>query len=178
MVRKRTWFEWLLEFLSDLYCGVRAKRGRQMLDTLMKDIRHAQRNLRRRPGFTIGAVLVLALGIGANAAVFSVVNSVLLKPLPYAEPERVVSVYQDSDDGAPSSSSFPASRDMAAYTDVFSGVAATSPATMTWEADDGPRSAFIEFATSSYFPVLGIAPVPVAGSTRLTTWSVRATTRL
>ncbi len=158
MVRNRTWFEWLPDFLNDLYYGVRVERGRQMLDTLMKDIRHAQRGLRRCPGFTIGAVLVLALGIGANAAVFSVVNSVLLKPLPYAEPERVVSVYQDSDDGVPRSSSFPATRDMAAYTDVFSGVAAMSAATMIWEADDGPRSAFIEYATSSYFPVLGIAP--------------------
>ena len=137
---------------------VRAERAGQMLDALMKDVRHAQRGLRRRPGFTICAVLVLALGIGANAAVFSVVNSMLLKPLPYADPERVVSVYQDSDDGAPRSSSFPATRDMATYTEVFSGVAAMSATTMTWEADDGPRSAFIEFVTSSYFPVLGIAP--------------------
>ena len=137
---------------------VRTEWAGQMLDLLMKDVRHAQRGLRRRPGFTIGAVLVLALGIGANAAVFSVVNSMLLNPLPYADPERVVSLYQDSDDGAPMSNSFPATRDMAIYTEVFSGVAAMSATTMTWEATDGPRSAFIEFVTSSYFPVLGIAP--------------------
>ena len=59
---------------------------------------------------------------------------------------------------APRSNSFPATRDMATYTEVFSGVAAMSPTTMTWEANDRPRSAFIEFVTSSYFPVLGIAP--------------------
>ena len=140
---------------------VREKRGGRLLDDVIQDVRHAQRSLRRTPGFTLSAVLVLALGIGANAAVFTVVNAVLLKPAPYAEPGRVVNVYQDSDDGGsrvPNSSSFPATRDMATYTDVFSGVAATSASPLTWEADDGPRQALVEYVTASYFPVLGIEP--------------------
>src|SRR5687767_10073524 len=58
------------------------------------DFEHAVRVLRRRPSFTICTILVLALGIGANAAVFSVVRAVLLRPLPYAEPERVVFVWR------------------------------------------------------------------------------------
>ena len=128
------------------------------MDDLRHDIRYAGRALLRSPAFTLLASLIVALGVGANTAVFTVVNAVLFKPPPYHDPARVVAVYQDSDAGDPSRNSFPATRDMAAYTDIFSGVAAMSAATITWEADDGPRQALVEYVTASYFPVLGLAP--------------------
>src|SRR5689334_23961539 len=63
------------------------------MESLLSDVRYAVRNLLRRPGFTIIAVVTLALGIGANTVIFSAINALLLKPLPFPELERVVAVW-------------------------------------------------------------------------------------
>src|SRR5262249_19738283 len=87
----------------------RDTRGLPTLDSLMKDVGYALRGFGREPGFTLVALIILALGIGANAAVFSIVNPLLLKPLPFADPDRLMWItkisHQPGNDG-PSARSY------------------------------------------------------------------------
>jgi len=128
--------------------------GGMGFDTLLQDVRYAARRLLRSPVFTLGAVALLAIGVGATTTVFTVVDALLFRPPPWDHPEEVVHVYQDSDDGEPSSTSFPAALDMARM-DVFSAVTATSSSSAAWEGPDGPEPVATEYTTSSYLDVLG-----------------------
>jgi len=128
------------------------------MDLFVQDVRYGVRRLAASPLFTVMAVLIIGLGIAANTAVFSAVNAFLLRPLPFADPDRVVHVYQHSDEGQPQSSSFPSYRAIASRSDVFSGAAAFFYTTVNAETDFGMRQSLVEFATSSYFPVLGLSP--------------------
>jgi predicted permease len=132
-----------------------ARRPSGGLMSLWHDVRYGIRQLARTPVFTTGAFALLAVGIGANVAVFAVIDRLLIRPLPYDRPDEVVYLYQDSDGGEPSETAFPAYRDMAA-SDVFSVVAATSPDTLTWESGESAAPAAIEFTTSSYLAVIGL----------------------
>lgn len=128
------------------------------VDGWIRDLGHAARRLVATPFFTLAGVTIVALGVGANATVFSVVDGLLFRPLPYTEPEALVSIYQDSDDGEPGLSSFPAYRDMAGVEGFFDGVAAVSPTQVSLETDDGVVPLSAAYATASYFPVLGLTP--------------------
>jgi len=96
------------------------------MDTLLKDIHYGIRNLLKRPGFTLVAVVTLALGIGANTAIFSVVNTVLLRPLPYEKADRLV-VLLETVSGHAISTSYPNFIDWRTQNTVFENVAALRP---------------------------------------------------
>lgn len=133
-------------------------RGAGIVETLWQDIRYSIRRLVRTPVFSLVAIAIVAVGIGANAAAFSLVDTLIFRPPPYQEPDRVLRIFQDSDEGSPNSSSFPAFQDMAATEGVFSGVAATSAEAAAWDGPDGPTQASVEYATSALFPVFGLTP--------------------
>ena len=130
-----------------------------MMKTWIKDVTDAARRLVRTPLFTFGAVAIVTLGIGVNAAAFAVVDAFLFRPPPFDDPTRVVRIFQDSDDGDPSSSSFPAYRDMTAFRDVFDAVAAVSPEAVTWERDEGDESLAIAYTSAAYLDAVGLQPV-------------------
>jgi putative ABC transport system permease protein len=138
----------------------RDARGTSSFETLARDTRHSLRRLMRDWRFTTAAVLILGLGIGANTAIFSLVNAVLFRRASLPEPGRLVDIYQRSaDPGGQDFNSYPAYLDMAEYTDVFLRTTAASiPHGATYQHEGVLRSAVIENATATYLSVLGLRP--------------------
>jgi len=130
------------------------------MQTLWQDLRYGARTLLKAPGFTIVAVITLALGIGANAAIFSLINAVLLKPLPFYEPERLVMVWEDASlAGFPRGEPSPANYvDWKAQQSVFEDMAALAWANFRLTGDGEPKQIFAYSITANMFPLLGIKP--------------------
>lgn len=129
------------------------------MDTLVADLRYALRKLARSPGFTFIALLTLALGIGANSAIFSVVYGVLFRPLPFADPELLVRVNTSVNGNTPFSAvSSPNYLDIAALSDVFTGVAAIAGGTVTLTGKGDPTDLTAGTVSANLFDVLGVRP--------------------
>src|SRR3954453_4579487 len=128
----------------------------------MNDFRFAFRQLWKAPGFTIAAVTVLALGIGANSAVFSLVNMMLFQPKPFTEPEQVVQLYSQDKKNPKSFRmfSYPTFQDIRQQNTVFADVMAHKTTIVgVGEKGGDTRRTIASIVSSNYFSVLGVAPV-------------------
>jgi putative ABC transport system permease protein len=137
------------------------------METLLQNVRYAFRQLRKYPGFTAVAVLTLAVGIGANAAIFSLVDQVLLKQLPVSEPDRLVQLkFVGSDTGHTDSYaganelyfSYPMYRDLRDQNTVFSGMLAMFPNQVGLQWKNSSSLVKSELVSGNYFSVLGVKP--------------------
>ena len=137
----------------------RSKGKERMMNSLSQDIRFAFRSLGRQPGFAVVAVLTLALGIGANTAVFSLTDAVLLRSLPVQDPESLVAVEGRRADGRVSIS-YPLFNEMRERQTVFTGLFADAGPGLERASMDGKRLSGIRTCSVSgnYFQVLGVQP--------------------
>jgi len=135
------------------------------LDEALRDVRYAARSLRRSPGFTATAVLSLAIGVGASAAIFSLVDQVLFRLLPVREPERLVAVDWKGNSlsfgwGPGAFMSYPLCRDLMKQDRFFDGVLCRFPTGVMLASGEGRQAEPVgaEIVSGSYFPVLGVVP--------------------
>jgi len=139
---------------------LRDARGASGIENTIKDVRYAVRALRRNPGFTLAAVLTLGLGIGANTALFSVVNGVLLRPLPYGQPERLVALQNRWDGNDGHSSISPAEYfDYLDQLTAFERIGVSTDAIVSLTGDGEPERLPAGALSAGVLPVLGVSPV-------------------
>lgn len=141
--------------------AVRDQRGMPWLENIGLDLKYALRSLRRTPRFTIVVMVTLALGIGANTAIFSVVNGVLLRPLPHHEGDRLVYLRHsvDGPGGASISFSVPEVRDLRNGVPSLAAIAEYSPWTVVVRGEEGSTRIDVGLVTGNYFDVMGLSPV-------------------
>jgi len=141
--------------------SVRAQRGIPWIESIVADLQYAVRTLRHSPAFTAVVVLTLALGIGANTAIFSAVRAVLLKPLPHHEGDRLLYLRQSMDGpgGADINFSVPEVNDFRGGVKSIAGIAEYSPFTLTMQGDDDAVRIDVGLVTGNYFEVMGLSPV-------------------
>jgi predicted permease len=129
------------------------------MTTLLEDIRYGLRMLRKAPGFATVVVLTLALGIGANTALFSVVNGVLLNPLPYPEPDQLVRLHESKPNFGMGSISYPNFRDWQKENKTFSAMAISRDNSFALTGYGEAEQVSAELISSDFFSVLGVKPV-------------------
>jgi predicted permease len=149
------------EFGNDLLVRevTRQQWGWIWLEQLVQDVRYSARMLVKSPGFTLVALATLALGIGVNTALFSVVNAVLLSPLPYPHPEQLVTLHMSKPNFETGAIPFPNFRDWQAQNQTFSAMALSRSNATTLIGVGETEYVPINFITSDFFSILGVEPL-------------------
>ncbi|HEU5182789.1 MAG TPA: ABC transporter permease [Candidatus Polarisedimenticolia bacterium] len=137
---------------------VRASGWESHVESCCRDLRMATRTLRRAPGFAAVAVITLALGIGASTAIFSVVDAVLLRPLPYPDPNRLVRVWEQSPDGRRMNLSDPNFQDFRAQNETFTALAEYAVTQASVSAGGEPLRLDVAYVSGDFFKAMGVQP--------------------
>jgi putative ABC transport system permease protein len=160
----RRWY-WTQALRAPLLVGVRTRtpsvvpshRGDSLMTNVLSDLRFAVRLLARKPGFTLLAVITLALGIGATTAIFSVVYPIVVEPLPYPQADRVLMIYErERKDGTTSYLGYATFTDFARDSKSFESMAAMGYGTVTLTGGDQPEVITSQHVSPTYFSVLGV----------------------
>jgi len=130
-----------------------------VLTSLPQDLRYGFRVLAKSPAFSLIAILTLALGIGANTAIFSVVNGVLLNPLPFRQPEQLVSMFQKIKNFDNGSISYPNFKDWQRMNTTFAGMAAYRSVGFNLSGNGEPERVRGEMISAGFFEIIGVNPV-------------------
>jgi predicted permease len=141
--------------------ALRDQRGLPWLDDLGRDVRYGLRNLRASPGFALVTIATLALGIGANTAIFSIVNAALLRPLPFPEPDRLVAVYSvnPSPNGGLWTVAPADYRDWREQSSTIERLTAYSGSGLSVWLGERPENVLSARVTANFFETLGVAPL-------------------
>ncbi len=137
-------------------------RPARWAETFVQDARYACRSLRRNPGFAAVAIATLALGIGGLTAMFSAFDTILIRPLPYANPDRLVMVWDDLSKTDDRTKSFPAPAEWFEWrrlNSVFTDIASTQPTQATLSGDASPEQVQARKVTGNFWSVLGVKPL-------------------
>src|SRR5215211_1031036 len=137
-------------------------KGSSLMEIFLQDLRYSMRMLWKSPGFTLIAVVALALGIGANTAIFSVVNAVLLRPLPYLSPEKLVWIWETSpvNEIKQEVASYPNFNDWRQQNQSFEGITAFANSNQFLIGPDGmPERLPAAAVVGDFFKVLGVQPM-------------------
>jgi predicted permease len=130
-----------------------------LLTSLPQDLRYGARVLAKSPGFSMVAILTLALGIGANTAIFSVVNGVLFNPLPFHQPDQLVSMFQEIPNFKNGSISYPNFTDWRRMNTTFAGMAAYRSTGFNLSGNGEPERLHGEMISAGFFEILGVNPI-------------------
>jgi putative ABC transport system permease protein len=144
----------MLQAMSSKSC----ERTKEIMNTLLQDLRFAVRTFAKQPGFTLVAIITLALGIGANSAIFSIINGVLLKSLPFKAPENVIKLWEYIPGGFQGTVSVPNLKDWREQNSVFSQIAAYQFQNFGLQSKDAPERVRAAIVSPEFFDVLGVPP--------------------
>jgi putative ABC transport system permease protein len=128
------------------------------MQTLLHDLRYGLRMLAKKPGFTVVAVFTLALGIGANSAIFSVVNGVLLRPMQLEDPDRLIKIWEKLPAGGQGTASAPNLKDWREQNTVFNGIAAYQFSSLNLRGQESPERLSGATVSPNFFDVVGVRP--------------------